>query len=228
MKSGDNLIKTFAGCFRLIAKLNAGIKDGFFVDLISEESEKLLAGYIKFLKIEGDELDNSYVAQNHILQQKIVAKYPYIVQRSVYVAQCRVELTSQIKKLLNLLNILNYLNLSNPTTPLLLERELLKLQLLLARSKPLLTIKVRGVDNIKNQEKSDKNLKKSSELQKLGTVHKEIAEFIGSKERVQNVEVFAQFADTTRRTLKRKLSELVKAGGIKRLALGKKVFYSVV
>ena len=100
------------------------------------------------------------------------------------------------------------------------------LQLLLDRGEPLSTIKARGVGNLENQEKSDKNLKKSAELQNLGTAHKEISEFIGSKERVQNVEVFAQFADTTRRTLKRKLSELVKAGAIKRLALGKKVFYT--
>ena len=67
MRPGDNLVKTFANCFRLLAKLNAGLRDGFFVDMLAGESEKLLAEYVKFLKITGEALDK---LELHLVMKK--------------------------------------------------------------------------------------------------------------------------------------------------------------
>jgi predicted HTH transcriptional regulator len=67
--------------------------------------------------------------------------------------------------------------------------------------------------------------KKLRPLPRLDQTHKEILGFVKTKERVQNLEVFNQFAHISRRTMKRKLSELIKANAIKRFTDGKKVFY---
>ena len=61
----------------------------------------------------------------------------------------------------------------------------------------------------------------------VSETHKEIKEFVVSRGQVRNTDVFAEFSGITKRTLKRKLSELIRAGVIKRLAQGKKVFYGV-
>lgn len=202
MVTADNLVKTFANCFRLLAKLNAGLQDGFFVDLLAVESDKLLTEYVKFLKTTGEN-------KQHLNN----------------VAQCQHTLVSRIKSILNLLNILNHLNLTKLPTPLLLERELLKLQLFLLnynQPEPL----PRGIEVSNNSViKENNNKNKNTEPVKLNELHKQIAGFIQGKERVQNIEVFGQFADTTKRTLKRKLSELIKAGVIQKQAKGKEVFY---
>lgn len=232
MKSGDDLIKTFARCFRLLTKLNAGIKDGFFVALISKESENLLSGYLKFLKLRGD-----------IVAQSSTRVGPWKSKVGPWI-QCRNILKTKIDTILKLLEIIKHTNqIDEIATPLLLERELLKLKLLFLNDSEEFPaawlVELRESSNQKNQ-RENKNLKTPMDnlselnsdkttdrttLQKLGEIHRQIAEFINGKERVQNVEVFGRFTDTSRRTLKRKLSELVKAGAIKRLPLGKKVFY---
>ncbi|MDO8676445.1 MAG: hypothetical protein Q7K16_02220 [Candidatus Azambacteria bacterium] len=212
MKSGDNLVKTFAGCFRLLAKLNASMQDGFFINLIDNSSRRLLTEYIEFLRGNG----------------KNIAKYPNIVRYTNHVAQCSDRLKARINGILKLLEIIKHVGQADDmTTPLLLERELLKLELLLLNHNNSSSVVGAGTDNSLDNRQKNKNLKKPVEPQELGVAHRQIAEFIRSKERVQNVEVFSQFTETTRRTLKRKLSELVKVGTIKRLALGKKVFYAV-
>jgi len=246
MRSENNLIKTFANCFRLLVKLNADTQDGFFVDLLAGESDKLLAEYIELLKTTGENkpterttsqvvqnarLAMSYkqhlhnVAQTKILQHQNVAKSADIVQHLSNVAQCRHTLVSRIKSILNLLNILNHLDLAKAATPLLLKRELLKLQLLLLNYNRPESLP-RGIEvsgNLAAQKNNDKN--KNTKPVELNELHKQIAGFIQSKERVQNIEVFGQFADTTKRTLKRKLSELIKAGVIQKQAKGKEVYY---
>ena len=224
-----DLVAIFARCFRLITKLSAATDDGFFVDLLNHESERLLLCYINFLKNQGSVPWTDRVAQPSVLQYKNnVAKHPQIVQHWNNVAQCRQALISQIKNLLNLLNILNYLNLTKPTTPLLLERDLLKLQLLLlGYRRPVLStgnIKVNG--NPAAEE--NKNVKEVNWPANPNELHRQIAEFIKGKERVRNLEVFSRFEGITRRTLKKKLSELTNAGAIKRSAQGKKVFYSAI
>ncbi|MBI2670153.1 MAG: hypothetical protein HYX20_03345 [Candidatus Yanofskybacteria bacterium] len=212
MGSEDNLIKTFASCFRLLAKLNAGMQNSFFVNLLAGESDKLLAEYVKFLKIK---CTTSQVVHN--------ARLAMSYRNNV--AQCQCAIVNQIKTILNLLNILNYLNLIKLVSPLLLERELLKLQLLLLnynRTEPL----SRGIEVSNNSVIKENNYKnKNAKPVKLNVLHKQIAGFIQNKKLVQNIEVFGQFADTTRRTLKRKLSELIKASVIKKQTKGKEVYY---
>ena len=246
------MVEIFGRCSRLLNKIALSIEDGFFSQLCAKESDKLLSEFVFFLRREGDGCagyiaqsgvlrqqvvakpgnivqHKCNVAQNHILQHKDVAKYPQIVQRKIYVAQSGEPLISQIKNILNLLNILKHLGLTKLPTPLLLEKNLLLMKLsvlntcqstvrLITETEKLVPLKIRKT-----------NLRRLPKLNppKLGQTHQEISEFIKSKERTQNLEVFSRFSHIGRRTLKRKLSELIKAGTIKRLTDGKKVFYAV-
>ena len=226
MTAEDNLVKTFAGCFRLLMKLNIGVKDLFFSNLCGDEADKLLAEYIKFLKKAGDRNNSSHVAQKGILQHKEnVAKYSQIVQHGDHVAQSGREIIYCIGNILNLLAILRHLKLLNQTTSLLLEKELLFLK------SSVLDFKKQSSKSAKNRkgdrQPSAKLLKDSVQkpVFSLNQSHNEIASFVRSKGKVRNIEIFTKFTDTTKRTTKKKLSELVKAGVIKRIAAGKKVFY---
>ena len=243
---GDkDIISTFAKCFRLLAKIEAGIKNGFFLGLINFKSEELLISYIKFLQMRGETLAENnrsapqqlddvakraqiaqgakYVAQKDILQNQDVAKYFHIAQRSNYVAQCGTELVYKINSLTELFGILRHLGLVKLTASLLLEKNLLCLESLILdfKKQPIRT----GLNTETAYRPPFKTVEKKSS-QNLGQTHNKIADFISSKERVQNVEIFARFTNIARRTLKRKLSELAKAGAIKRIAVGKRVFYA--
>ena len=190
MTAEDNLVKTFAGCFRLLMKLNIGVKDLFFSNLCGDEADKLLAEYIKFLKKAGDRNNSSHVAQSGR------------------------EIIYCIGNILNLLAILRHLNLLNQTTSLLLEKELLFLK------SSVLDFKKQSSKSAKNRkgdrQPSAKLLKDSVQkpVFSLNQSHNEIASFVRSKGKVRNIEIFTKFTDTTKRTTKKKLSELVKAGVI--------------
>lgn len=219
------LVTIFARCFRQIAKLSAVMDDRFFVDLLNEEAEKLLGRYMVFLRWEGIVGGDTRVAQSDILQHQDVAKYSDIVQHDTRVAQCRSGLIYQIKNILSLLNILKHLELKEPITSLLLERDLLLLELTILnnRQEELPNSKMG-----KHNSKSEK-LKTKSQIfsDSLGLAHKQIARFITGRDRTQNTEIFRKFSNIAKRTLKRKLSELVEASVIKRVATGKKVFYVI-
>ncbi len=201
MNHKKEIVATFAKCFRLIAKLNVTIDDDFFVGLLNVESEKLLNQYVNFLKCEGS------------------------VVPARYVAQYGCDLILQIKNILSFLNILKHLKFAEPIPCLLLERNLLYLE------SSILDFKKRPITAapkvVAGKQFSHKTVNKIIP-KKLGAIHNEIASFLGGRGRVQNTEVFIKFAYITRRTLKRKLSELIDAGTIKRLTLGKKVFYQGV
>jgi hypothetical protein len=202
--NNKTLITIFARCFRQIAKLSATVDDGFFVDLLNQESERLLRDYIIFLKHKGIAAGANYVA--HYYQSK--------------------DLIFQIKNILNLLDILKHLGLKEPITPLLLERDLLLLKAFILNNS-----QFQEALNVKRGNpvtKFKKDQPKFSPLPNhLGQAHKQIAQFMANHERVQNIEVFAKFSHIAKRTLKRKLSELTEIGAIKRTAIGKKVFYFV-
>jgi len=182
--------------------MDAVVNDGFFVGLLDQASERLLLRYVEFLKYGGASRKNNYVAQC------IASK----------------NLTFEIKNLLNLILILKHFGLADSVTPLLLERDLL-----LAES-----IILDRVEMFKIYKKPEgvalKKVRIESTVMPVSNVsetHKEIKEFVVSRGQVRNTDVFAEFSGITKRTLKRKLSELIRAGVIKRLAQGKKVFYGV-
>ena len=220
------MVEIFSKCSRLLNKIALNTEDSFFSQLCAKESDKLLSEFIFFLKEGGRE---HRVAQNHILQHKNVAKYPQIVQRKLYVAQSGESLISQIKNILNLLDIIKHLSLIKPATPLLLEKNLLLLKLsVLNAYQPIarLITETEKPVPLKIRKPNLRRLPKSNPP-KLGQTHQEISEFIKSKERTQNLEVFSRFSHVGRRTLKKKLSDLARANVIKRIPDGKKVFYAI-
>lgn len=224
------MVEIFGRCFRLLNKIVLNIEDSFFSQLCIKESDKLLSGFIFFLRCEGEECGNR-TAQNDILQHKNIAKYPQIVKYETYVAQSERQLISRIKNILNLLDILKHLGLAKPPTPLLLEKDLLLLELsVLDISKPMARLSKEverpAIPKVKKTNPNPLPNPLLNPFPKLGQAHREILEFIKNKERVQNLEVFSSFGHTSRRTLKRKLSELIKTNAIKRFTEGRKVFYS--
>ena len=208
MKLERGTVEIFGKCSRLLHKIALDIEDGFFSQLCARESDKLLSEFIFFLRCEGEK-HTGYVAQYHL------------------------RLISRIKNILNLLEILKHLGLTKPPTPLLLEKNLLLLKLSVLNScqptarfmieteKPV-PLKIRKT----NLRRLPKLNQPKLDPPKLGRTHQEVSEFIKSKERTQNLEVFSRFSHIGRRTLKKKLSDLARANVIKRIANGKKVFYS--
>ncbi|MEX2053267.1 MAG: hypothetical protein WD898_03520 [Candidatus Paceibacterota bacterium] len=127
---------------------------------------------------------------------------------------------SQVESFLEFIHISRHLKLTGLATSLLAEQDLLnlKIQLLnfkIRESKPVKAIKV--------EKKAEKKPKSSNEL---SPVHMQIASFIRQSDRIRNLDVFKKFSTISKRTMKRKLSELIQAGSIKRTIEGKKVFYS--
>jgi hypothetical protein len=203
--------------------------DSFFSDLCFKESDKLLLEFIFFLKEGGGE----NVAQTNVLQHKDVVKPDDIVQHGYRVAQYPPRLISQIKNILNLLDILKHLGLAKPPASLLLERELLLLELAVldaCRPAPRLPSKTGKPISRKGMKVNPHSSLRPSPkpAPKLGRTHKEILELIKGKERTQNLEIFGRFNHITRRTLKRKLSELIAIKTIRRFTENRKVFYSAV
>ncbi len=208
MKSGRGIVEIFGRCSRGLNRIALDTKDGFFSQLCAKESDKLLSEFIFFLKKAGEG------------QKRRIAK-PADITRGYHVAQYRLPLISRIKSISKLLEILKHLGLTKAPTSLLLERDLLSLELSVLNA-----YRPTAVSSGKTGKPASPSPGKTPHpLPHLGQAHKEVAEFIKSKEQVQNSEVFAQFAHISRRTMKRKLSELIKASAIKRLAKGKKVFY---
>jgi len=192
----------FASCFRLLAKLSATVDDGFFIDLLDQESEKLLRSYIIFLKHEGS---------------------GEIVRQSNYVAQSHTPFIYQIKNIFTLIVILEHLGFTETTTPLLLRRDLLLLELAILNHQLEKRINSGVGKPNRKSEKNQTNVGTPSDFS--SQTHKQITEFVYGRKRVQNTEVFSGFPGIAPRTLKRKLSELIKTGAIKRVTEGKKVFY---
>ncbi len=202
MKSGRGTVEIFGRCSRLLNKIPLNIEDGFFSQLCAKESDKLLSEFIFFLREEES-------------------------KRAGYIAH-RQPLISRIKNILNLLNIIKHLGLTKPLIPLLLEKNLLLLKLsVLNTCQPTarLIIETEKPVPLKVRKTNMRRLPKLNPV-KLGQTHQEISEFIKSQERTQNLEVFNRFSHIGRRTLKKKLSDLARANVIKRIADGKKVFYS--
>ena len=186
MSHNSEIAPIFASCFRLLAKLSATVDDGFFIDLLDQESEKLLRSYIIFLKHEGS---------------------GEIVRQSNYVAQSHTPFIYQIET----------------TTPLLLRRDLLLLELAILNHQLEKRINSGVGKPNRKSEKNQTNVGTPSDFS--SQTHKQITEFVYGRKRVQNTEVFSGFPGIAPRTLKRKLSELIKTGAIKRVTEGKKVFY---
>ncbi len=197
-------MEIFGKCSRLLNKIALNTEDGFFSQLCAKESDKLLSEFIFFLRHEGD-------------------------GREHRVAQYCQPLILRIKSILNLLDIIKHLGLVKPPTPLLLEKNLLLLKLSVLNACQPVTRLITETEKSAPLKIRKTNLRRLPKLNqpKLSQTHQEISEFIKSQERTQNLEVFSRFSHIGRRTLKRKLSELIKAGTIKRLTDGKKVFYSI-
>ncbi len=227
MKLGRGTVEIFGRCSRLLNKIALNTEDGFFSRLCAKESDKLLSEFIFFLRREGEEHAN-YIAQSGVLRQRVVAKPGNIVQHEYRVAQCYQPLISQIKNILNLLDILKHLGLVKSPTPLLLEKNLLLLKLSVLNACQPMARLVTEAEKPVHLKIRKTNLRRLPKLNppKLGQTHQEISEFIKSKERTQNLEVFSRFGHIGRRTLKKKLSDLARANVIKRIPDGKKVFYS--
>ncbi len=199
MSSQNGMVPIFASCSRLLSSVAQNLGDKFFFDLCEKESDKLLSEFIRFLKFsEGDRAD---------------------------VAQCASTLILQIKNIINLLSIFNHLGITKPPTSLALERDLLRLWLSVLDSGGAGLINQRVPMRV-----GSKEIKKVKPRHKfvLSPKHKEILELIKNNEMVQNLEIFGKFADISKRTIKRKLSELIKSNNIKRKTDGKKVFYVAV
>lgn len=242
----DNERKTreiFARCYRLMYQVGASISDEFFADLWSRESDRLLSDFIIFLRVRGERLaqgqsksdfsarpDLAKVGKSMIPQSnpsqhsENVAKNGRIVQCLDNVAQCSKALGTRLQKIFELLEILKHIGQTDAATPLFLERELLKLRLAVLNSIDL-------PKQLKNQK--DRRFSESSrspspvqDETKLFGVYKEILNFIKSRgDQIQNTEIFARFGNIHRRTIKRKLSDLVLSGFIIRSAKGKRVYY---
>jgi hypothetical protein len=225
MKSGRGMVEIFGRCSRLLNKIVLNTEDGFFSQLCAKESDRLLSDFILFLKGEGHK---PYIAQSGVLRQQVVVKPDNIVQHEPRVAQYCLQLISRIKNILNLLDILKHLGLAKPSTSLLLEKNLLllKLSVLNAYQPTARLVAEAEKPAVLRTKKTNSHRLPELDRPKLGQTHQEVSEFIKSKGRAQNVEVFNRFDHIGRRTLKRKLSDLVKANIIQRIPDGKKVFYS--
>lgn len=205
-KSGRVNIKTvvtiFARCFRRITKLSVDIDDKFFAELLNQELETLFIKYVNFLKNR----EARWAISN--------------------VAQYGQALAGQLKSIRNLLNILGYLRFKEPIPYLLLERDLLLVESFIWDD-----CQLQEADKTKQRSLVQKIKKEqpkfSSALDHLGHVHRQVAQFIASRDRVQNNEIFGKFPEIAKRTLKRKLKELIEVNVIKRIANGKRVFYFV-
>lgn len=209
MSQDKDTTAIFAKCSRLLSGISLKIGDSFFSELFKKESDKLLAEFVTFLKIEGE---------------AGIARSGKIAQYENRVAQyCRQQLTFQIKNILNLLNILKYLNLTEPVSPLLLEKNLLLLELSVLNSSADRSpeLKVGGI--IPETSKKQNKIRSG-----LSETHDRILELIETGGKVQNSEIFGRLPEISKRTLKRKLSELIKSSAITRHTEGKKVFYMAV
>ncbi|HEY4507156.1 MAG TPA: winged helix-turn-helix transcriptional regulator [Candidatus Paceibacterota bacterium] len=192
------VITIFSRCFRLLAKLSAGLSDKFFSEILDKEFENLFSDYLFFLR-------NTAPAQNN------------------HVAQYNARLFSRVQNIITLVKVCNYLNLNlDRTCPLLLERDLLSIKLFLL-----------SVKNQK-QQKVEKEVVKivqqpvaASVQISIGQGHNRIMQLMNGHEQVRNVEIFQKIPEISKRTLKRKLHELIEAGFLKRTANGKIVFYSL-
>jgi hypothetical protein len=225
------MAEIFGRCSRLLNKVALKTEDEFFSRLCAEEADKLLSEFVFLLR--GEYFRVSAV-QREKLQGQDAAKNGG-AEKLLYVAQCEMRLALRIEKILSLLNILKHLGLIKPPTSLLLEKNLLLLKLALLDVFKIKVSKAQITREKKERVTSSKEKKTLPVLSKpkpnqieLGKSHRKVLEFIKSKGRVQNTEVFSQFRNFSRRTVKKKLSELARAKMIKREAEGKKVFYSVL
>ncbi len=211
MKSGRGTVEIFGKCSRLLNKIALNTKDGFFSRLCAKESDKLLSEFIFFLRGEG-------------------SKHAGYIAHKCNVAQCCQPLILRIKNILNLLDILKHLGLAKSSTPLLLEKNLLLLKLSVLNACQPMARLITETERPIPLKKRKTNLRHPPKLNppKLGQTHQEISEFIKSKDRTQNLEIFSRFNHVGRRTLKKKLSDLSRANIIKRIPDGKKVFYSAI
>jgi hypothetical protein len=197
MVGEDDIVNTFAICSRLLTRLSLQVKDDFFSGLCEQEATQFLEQFVRFLKL------NSRVGKTS----------SNIVRRDH-------ELYNQIQNIIRLLEIVKYLNLSEPITPLFLERELLKLK------NSIIGFYVLTPDLNAKAEKPSRSVI-SEELKKMGHLHQRIFDLVKSQGQIQNSEIFKTIPGLSRRTLKRKLSELVKLNVIRRVSEGKKVVYSI-
>lgn len=136
-----------------------------------------------------------------------------------HVAQYKRELNFKLKEITNLLVILKYLDFLKPMISLSLEKTILELRLqILDFGKKKSVISRNKSQNGMITDRLNPNIK-------LNNLHNEISKLIKSQGKVRNLDIFIKFSYISKRTLKRKLSELVLAGAIRREARGKTVFY---
>lgn len=206
---GEDIVAIFAICFRSLSFLSR-VNDNFFVEMSEKETDKLLSVFIKFLKLKSDE----------------------IAQHEGHVAQyCLAELISQIKKILEVVALYRHLKLLDSPTSLLLERNLLLLEKYALESTPAVEVKkpAREQAPAKQAKTAKKEIAPTGEPAsptQLNGVHKQILDMIKGRDRVLNTDVFTHFPGISRRTLKRRLSEMIQTHSITRHSEGKRVYYS--
>lgn len=107
------------------------------------------------------------------------------------------------------------------------ELKVIPQKLALSGYKELLRLKLRVIKTSVVEKREVKSVRpKLSTDPGLKETEKEVLDFVNSKIRVQNTEIFSQFRDLHSRSIKRHLSNLVKKGLISREARGKTVIYT--
>ncbi|MBI4160751.1 MAG: hypothetical protein HY506_02475 [Candidatus Yanofskybacteria bacterium] len=248
MEQKSNIVGIFGGCYRLMYRMGAVMSDQFFAGLWSRESDGLLSDFIVFLKIRGEVLAQTGIARALAVQKESPVESESspeesgrtraddskffsqrkIAQRNFYVAQCRGKLIERATNILDLLEIIKHVGQTDIATPLLLERDLLKLQLAISNSSGARKVRQNSGSKIGDSTVSDAKPKSPAKI-RLDEKHNDILDFIRSRgEQVRNTEIFARFPGVHRRTIKRKLSDLVFLKLISRTSHGKQVFYRII
>jgi hypothetical protein len=201
MTSKEAAVSAFGKTFRLLNVIALKTSDDFFSELCGKQADKLLSAFIEFLKEEG----------------------------TTNVAQLRHNLIFQKEAILDILSVLKYLKLTDSVPPLLLEKNLLLLESAISDITKSSVIKVKKRSNVEAKVSKPKiKIQTQVSTSKLTDFHNQILALIKSKDSIQNLEIFSQFPAISKRTLKRRLSELISSGAIVRQTQGKKVFYSAI
>jgi DNA-binding transcriptional ArsR family regulator len=208
MKRGRELVAIFGKCSRLINKIVLEVGDDFFTQLYLENSDFLMSEFIIFLENSGTTSGKNNVAQytNYL------------------------KLSWRIDTLIDLIKISKHLNFIGVNTPLSLERSLLVFKL------AILDFLQKKKDDSKEGLKSEKivgnndfeKTVKIVEPDSFDETAKKILEIVKKQPGLTLKEVNNLLTDLSRRTMERKLRDLIGLGFIRRDKKdGKKILVSI-
>ncbi|TSC91552.1 MAG: hypothetical protein CEN90_350 [Parcubacteria group bacterium Licking1014_17] len=135
---------------------------------------------------------------------------------------------------LSVMYIMRHLFSETLSQTMIIEKDLLLLKLVISSpAKNITPRKAKKIDARKDisENKPVKTIKKSMANRKRGRapsdLQDKIIDFISKKGRVQNSEVYTEFKNISRRTIQRKISELLENNVILKEVQGKSVFYFI-